>query len=140
MALGASACGEDDKKLGKAEFVRKANAICTKFEKKGSAIPEPSGAGSDKEDLERVAAYLDKSTPVVEGQHKELNDLEPKDGALAKKWNTYLDGLRSAVDDLEEAREKAKDGDKAGMQAAAKRLQANDADAEPALGNGACAD
>jgi len=135
VAFGAGACGGDDK-LPKAEFVSKANAICAKYEKKISAVPEPS-RGDDN--LDRYADYVDKVSPLAKAAHAEMSDLEPEDGALAKKWDGYLEGVRTGIDDLEAVGEKAEDDDRPGAQAAAKRLTKNDADAKSVLGEGACA-
>ncbi len=141
MALGAGACGGEDstQTLPRAEFSTQANAVCAKFEKQIDAIPTPTGGGSDDEQLKRYADYVDKVAPVTSKAHDELSALAPDDEALAKKWDAYLDQVEDGIDDIEESADKARDGDKAGTQAAAKRLSARNPDAEPITGKGACA-
>lgn len=140
MALGAAACGEDKtEKLPRAEFVSKATAVCADSRSKANAIPDPSGGRTDAEQFDRLAEYLGKATPIIQDGYERLRDLEPEDDALAKKWDGYLDGLQAAVGDLEQAQEHAKNANKAGLQAALKRVQDNDVGAESILGKGACA-
>ncbi|MGH2839919.1 MAG: hypothetical protein ACRDKY_03735, partial [Solirubrobacteraceae bacterium] len=112
---------------------------CSDSRRKANAIPDPSGGRTDAETFDRLAEYLGKATPIVQDGYDRLRDLEPEDGALAKKWDGYLDGLEAAIGDLKEAREHAEDGDKEGLQAALKRVQDNDVEAESILGKGACA-
>jgi hypothetical protein len=140
LALGAGACGGEDKKtLGKAEFQKQANAICERYEKKGEAVPEPASGGSDADQLKSVAEYLEDSTPVFEGGYDELRDLEPEDDALAKRWDTYLGELKTAIDALKRAGDEARDGDKAGVQAAFEDVEAPDeVDVKELLGDDAC--
>ena len=141
LALGAGACGEDEsEKLAMGEFRSKANAVCDKYDKRIDAVPNASGGGGNETELlKREAGRIEKVADLAEDAHGELSDLEPKDGALAKKWDTYLDQLDKTVGLIRESGEKAKDGDKSGAQAAAQRSQDIDADAEGVTGKGACA-
>jgi len=136
MALGA--CGEDSKKLPKAEVVKEANAVCTKYKKKIRAIARPTETGAGPEALTALGEYFDKVLPVTEDLHDELGNLEPEDEDLKKKWNTYLDEQQSGIDQVREVSEKAKDGDRKAVEAGLR--DSDGPDAQPIFGQKECGD
>ncbi len=140
LALGVAACGggDDSEGLPRGEFVRKANAVCSKFDKRTDAIAQPRGAGGDREDLAELAAYLDKVLPVVQNAHDELSALEPQDDELARRWDDYLGDLRGSIGEIENARDNAKDGDEQATKTAIEKADDRSPDGEPIPGLSAC--
>ena len=97
--LAASGCGGDDR-LSRAEYVREADAICEKYEKRLEEVREPQS-------LAEVPGYVDEARPVVEEGISELRDLEPPEDVQPKvdRWLSKNEQNLARIDDLSEAAE-----------------------------------
>jgi hypothetical protein len=99
IGLGAlSGCGGDDS-ISKADFVKKANAIC----RKGDADLQKatSGLGQNSSKDEVVSAIKDKVVPNIQGQIDDIRGL-----GFPKADKDKLDGI---LDDAESVLGKVKD-------------------------------
>jgi hypothetical protein len=92
LALGVGACGGGDDKLSKADLGKKANAICKEFDRKISAVPQPTGARN----VGTAAAYYDQTRPIVADLIAKLDKLEPED-SIKKDWQTFVDKQNEAA-------------------------------------------
>jgi len=110
LALGATACGGDDK-LSKEEFAKKAEAICKEYENKVEAVEEPQNA----QDADDAAQYLDEVTPIVEEGVAKLKDLEPPED-VKSDWDDYIESSEQGTKLLKESAEKANAKDPSGLQ------------------------
>ena len=102
-------CGGSSR-LSKAEYAKRADAICTKYNAKIQALGRPTAVSG-------LPAYVDKALPLARKGDDELRALKPpKDEAqTAKEW---LDQNDSVVGSMERLRDAAKKGDRAGIQTA----------------------
>lgn len=98
-----TACGGDGgDALSKAEFIKQADAICTKFDRELRAIPQPKEASE-------IGAYAKRAAPIARQGVEDLRDLEAEDG-FADQAKALIDGLDSDTD-LFEQLGKAADAD-----------------------------
>lgn len=73
-ALTAAGCGGGgggEKRLGKADFVAKANGICRSYDAKGKALGEPASAAD-------IPAYVKRAAPLAGEQVRALRALEDR--------------------------------------------------------------
>jgi hypothetical protein len=90
LLAALAGCGDDGGgELTKAEFIKQADAICTKFDARLKAIPQPKTAAE-------IADYADKATPVAREGVDDLRELEAPDD-FAAQAKTLIDGLDSDV-------------------------------------------
>jgi len=110
VASLVAGCGGGSGRLSQAEFAKRADAICTKYNAKIRALGRPTSIGA-------LPAYVDKALPLARKGDDELRALEPpKDKEqTAKEW---LDQSDSVVGSMERLRDAAKKGDRAGIQTA----------------------
>jgi hypothetical protein len=103
-------CGGSSGRLSKAEYAKRADAICTKYNAKLKALARPTG-------ISGLPAYVDKALPLARKGDDELRALEPPkdEERTAKEW---LDQNDSVVGSMERLRDAAKKGDRAGIQTA----------------------
>src|SRR5919205_1869855 len=105
-----SGCGGGSGRLSKAEYAKRADAICTKYNTKLKALARPTSIGA-------LPDYVDKALPLARKGDHELRALKPPkdEEQTAKEW---LDQNDSVVGSMERLRDAAKKGNRAGIQAA----------------------
>jgi hypothetical protein len=109
LAVVVAGCGGSDR-LSKAEYAKRADAICTKYNAKIRALGRPTA-------ISGLPAYVDRALPLARKGDEELRGLKPPkdEEQTAKKW---LDQNDSVVGSMERLRDAAKKGDRAGIQTA----------------------
>jgi len=102
-------CGGSSR-LSKAEYAKRADAICTKYNAKLKALARPTN-------ISALPDYVDKALPLARKGDDELRALKPPkdEEQTAKEW---LDQNDSVVGSMERLRDAAKKGDRAGIQTA----------------------
>ena len=102
-------CGGSSR-LSKAEYAKRADAICTKYNAKLKALARPTN-------ISALPDYVDKALPLARKGDDELRALKPPkdEEQTAKEW---LDQSDSVVGSMERLRDAAKKGDRAGIQTA----------------------
>ena len=111
LLAGVLGCGSGGR-LTRAEYAKRADAICTKYNGKLNALAAP------KSQTELVA-FVDKAVPLVDSASSELSDLKPPkdEEQTAQAWNKANTDVLHA---LEELRTAAKAKDRPKMQTALK--------------------
>jgi len=106
----AAGCGGGGGRLSKAEYAKRADAICTKYNAKLKAVARPTG-------ISGLPAYVDRALPLARKGDDELRALRPPkdEEKTAKEW---LDQNDSVVGSMERLRDAAKKSDRAGIQTA----------------------
>jgi uncharacterized lipoprotein len=106
---------------GGKSYTAKADAICKKYAKQTSALGQPTNVAE-------LAAVADKTLPILDRAAKELAALQPPPDkrAPAERWLAQFRTLRA---DLREIRDQARAGNSAGLTAAARRAQQDNAKA-----------
>ncbi len=96
-ALGLAACGGDDDDGGgaltKADIVKKANEICTKYDKDLSAVKRPG----DINDPTQAAPYFRSISDISQKRQGELEDLEPA-GDVKADYEAFTGGQKKVAD------------------------------------------
>src|SRR5919206_2485001 len=110
LAVVAAGCGGGSGRLSKAEYAKRADAICTKYNAKIRALGRPTS-------IPGLPAYVDEALPLARKGDDELRALEPPkdEEQTAKEW---LDQNDSVVGSMERLRNAAKKGDRTGVQTA----------------------
>lgn len=132
-AIGVAACGGDEA-LSKDEFVKQANAACTKYDEKEKEIGEPGS-------VEEIPEYADKLGNEFDTLKSELDELEPPE-ELADDYDKLLataDDARSTLDDFKKA---AEENDEAKIQQIGEEAERKDKESDALatkLGLTACA-
>ena len=110
LAAVVAGCGGGSGRLSKAEYAKRADEICTKYNAKLKALARPTS-------ISALPDYVDKALPLARKGDDELSALKPPkdEGRTAKEW---LDQNDSVVGSMERLREAAKKGDRAGIQTA----------------------
>lgn len=107
----AAGCGGGggSERLTRADYAKKADAICGKYSQQTKALANP-------ENLSDLADVADKTVPILDNALKDLRKLKPpaNEQATADQWLAEVDNLKG---DLTEIRDKAKDKDLKGVQA-----------------------
>ena len=103
-------CGGSGGRLSRADYAKKADAICKSYNLKLRAVSRPHS-------VKDLPGYVDRALPVARKGNEELRGLKaPKnEEKTAKEW---LDQNDSVVGSMERLRGAAKKGDRAGIQAA----------------------
>ena len=106
----AAGCGGGSGRLSKAEYAKRADAICTKYNAKLKALARPTS-------ISGLPAYVDRALPLARKGDEELRALRPPkdEEKTAKEW---LDQNDSVVGSMERLRDAAQKGDRAGIQTA----------------------
>jgi hypothetical protein len=106
----AAGCGGGSERLSKAEYAKRADAICTKYNAKLKALARPTG-------ISELPGYVDRALPLARKGDDELRALKPPkdEEQTAKEW---LDQNDSVVGSMERLRDAAKKGDRGGIQTA----------------------
>jgi hypothetical protein len=123
VALVAGGCGSGDgKRLSKAEFVSRADAICAKYEKRVQSRMADVPAGDQKQ----LASSIKNVLPLIRKGNDELRSLKPP-GSLQSRFDSWMglaDAEVGAARNLQNALEK---NDIQAIQAGFKELQTKDA-------------
>jgi hypothetical protein len=121
-AVAAAGCGGGGggKRLTKSEFIAKTDGICTEANKTVPKPPtdlanvDPTAATTTDEQLKKFGDYIDE---VVKHFRSELDDLRnvkpPTD--LQDKWDSALAGLEESLNEVSEAADAARAGDRTKM-------------------------
>ena len=117
LALAAAGCGGDDRLSGK-EFTAKAEATCTRYEKKLARLPQPKS-------LKDFGALADEAIPIVENGVEDLRGLKPPEN-LESKYEKWLDANDANVEDFKKLRDAAKAGDESKVRSLVDRVSANE--------------
>jgi hypothetical protein len=109
IAALLAGCGGSSR-LSKAEYAKRADAICTKYNAKLNALARPTSVSG-------LPAYVGQALPLARKGDDELRALRPPQDAeqTAKEW---LDQNDSVVGSMERLRDAAKKGDRSGIQTA----------------------
>jgi hypothetical protein len=138
LALVAGGCGSKSKRLTKAEFVKRANAICATYEQR----VQRRMAGIPPGDEKQLASSIEKVLPVIRDGNDELRSLKPPEDLQGHydRWMRIADAEVAAASKLQDALHK---GDRQAIQAAFAELQTKDVDqdrlARQELGLNGCA-
>ena len=99
MALVAGGCGSKGNRLSKAEFVKQANAICAKYERR----VQKRMAGIPAGDEAQLASSIEKVLPVIREGNDELRSLKPPDGLQGHydRWMKIADAEVAAASKLQ---------------------------------------
>jgi hypothetical protein len=105
---GSSSSGQP---LTREQYASQADAICGKYKQKTNALSRPAT-------LHDLADVADQVLPLLDDARGELRALRPpaEEQATAKAW---LDEFDLIIQDVKNIRDKAKNNDTAGVQAAA---------------------
>lgn len=138
LALVAGGCGSKDERLTKAEFVKRANAICATYEQR----VQRRMAGVPAGDEAQLASSIEKVLPVIREGNDKLRSLKPPEGLQDHydRWMRIADAEVAAASKLRNA---LRNGDRKTIQAAFAELQTRDVDqdrlARQKLGLNGCA-
>src|SRR2546426_6387295 len=106
----AAGCGGGSGRLSKAEYSKRADAICTKYNAKLKALARPTS-------ISGLPAYVDRALPLARKGDEELRALRPPkdEEKTAKEWLPHNDSLVGSLEQLPGA---ATQGARAGLQGA----------------------
>jgi hypothetical protein len=109
FAAGCGGGGGSSERLTRADYAKKADAICGKYSQQTNALANPSN-------LSDLADVADKTIPILDNALDELHKLKPPadEQATADRWLAEVEKLKG---DLKEIRDKAKDNDIKGVKA-----------------------
>jgi hypothetical protein len=116
MLVLVAACGGDNgSPLTREEYASRADEICTDYRRKVDELGQPSN-------LSQLADAADKTLPLLEDAIDGFKELEPPEGerATAEEWLREIDKLKV---DLEEIRQRAREGNMAAVQAVVPKAQ-----------------
>ena len=113
-ALALAACGGDER-LSKPEYLREADAICAKYERRLDAFPEPRT-------LRDVPSFIERGVPLAKQELAELEELRPPEADEAEVGR-LLTQVRETTAALERLGEAAAARDRAAALAAAERVE-----------------
>jgi hypothetical protein len=112
---GCGGGGGGSKRLSRAEYASKADAVCGKYNQQTRALQNPTS-------LSELAKVADKTLPILDNAIRDLRKLKPpaNEQATVDEW---LAGVENLKGDLTEIRDKAKGNDMAGVQAVVPKAQ-----------------
>lgn len=121
LALVAAGCGSKAKRLTRAEFAKRANAICAKYEQRVQKRMAGIAAGDEKQ----LASSIEKVLPVIREGNDELRSLKPPEGLQGgfNRWMGIADAEVTAAQSLHDA---LRTSDRKAIQAAFAELQTKD--------------
>ena len=111
LVAGCGNGGSSDQRLTREQYAKKADAICTKYKHKTDALSRPAT-------LSDLADLASQVLPFLRAARGELRALPPPQNEEATA-NAWLDQFDVIIDDVTNIRDKAKQKDSAGVQAAA---------------------
>jgi hypothetical protein len=117
--LAFAGCGGDGKRLSRAEYASKADAICQKGRDQTNRLQRPAN-------LPDLADVADQTLPILDGALHDLRELEPPadEQGTVDRWLAEVEKLK---DDVEEIRDKAKANDRVGVGAVAVKARDHNA-------------
>jgi len=117
LVLAAGCGGGGNKRLTRAQYAAKADAICGKFNQQTKNLKASS--------MSELVAAVDKTRPVLSSALNELHSLKPptNEQATADQWLAQVEKLRT---DLDAIRAKASANDPLGVQSTATKAQRDD--------------
>jgi hypothetical protein len=124
VALGVGGCGGGDdggERLSKAEFIRRADAVCSKYEARLDALGQPTNVAE-------LRTFADKALPIAEDGREELGGLRPP-SELQDTYDAWLEQGDEAIEIVERLRDAAADNDQAEIQQIAQDAERADAEA-----------
>src|SRR5690242_4702058 len=97
LAALAAGCGGSSR-LSKAEYVKRADAICAKYNAKIRALGRPTA-------ISGLPAYVDKALPLARKGDDELRALKPPkdEEQTAKEWLDQNDSVVGSMERLRDA-------------------------------------
>ena len=143
LALFAAGCGGDDDKdtdsaaRGYDETGQAINDICKRAEAEAKPVGEKITGEANQADADALAELVEINDKYI----AEVKEIKP-DAKLQSAYDDFVTSLETIQASTEDAQKAAEDGDKAGFQAAAEAIQANDVEndrAGNALGAPDCA-
>jgi hypothetical protein len=111
VLLFAGCGGGGGKPLTREQYAAKADAICAKYKHQTDALARPSNLA----DLAKVA---DQVLPILDAARGDLRKLKPPAGERATV-DAWLKQFDVSIDDVTKIRDKAKDNDRAAVEALA---------------------
>jgi hypothetical protein len=108
-----TSCGGDGgggDRLTREEYAAAADTICTRYNEQVRSLQNPSN-------IEELAEAADKTLPILDDAIGELRDLTPPESEEARA-DEWLDQVELLKRDLEQIRDRARDNDLPGVQAA----------------------
>jgi hypothetical protein len=134
-ACGGSGSSSGASGLSLADFIAKANMVCTNANASGAAVPAPSVAslGSPSAtELSALGTYLSSLLTVGQAYLTNLQNLgSPPSNQAA--WTQALSAVQGEVGDIQAAQSAAQGGDTAGYSAAFTKVSADGASAHAAF-------
>jgi hypothetical protein len=116
-ATAVAGCGGDDggDRLSRAEFISRADAICSRYEARLDALGQPTN-------VDELESFADKALPIAKDGREELGELNPPED-LEDTYDAWLDRGNEAIQIVERLRDAAEDGDQAEIQRIAQEAQ-----------------
>jgi hypothetical protein len=121
-AVAAGGCGGGGSRLSRSEFVKRANAICARYEQKVRQATAGIQPGSN----EQIVAAIDKAIPVIRDGNDELRALDPP-RELEDGFAKWMKGSADEVAVTERLRDAIRKKDGSAARAALEQLRAKDA-------------
>lgn len=135
-ALSVSACGSSSKsssssrQLPRAEFAKKADAICTQENKKRQASPPPpkfNPATATKAQIQGSAGFLQADGAITRDEISRVSALgEPKEKAPKQAWHTLRADFQAILPLFQKLPNAARAGDVKAFRADFAKLMAQD--------------
>jgi hypothetical protein len=119
-AMALTGCGGGGHSASRSDVVARANAICFQSQQTLRSVPTPT-AGT-----ETLAAYLNKITPIVRREARQLRQL-PRPPERQQALNRFIAASSALVADYQAAAHAAGAGDDDGVQQALAKLRASPA-------------
>jgi len=140
IGLTVAGCGGGSGAPTTAEYARNADRLCVQLEQQVSEAERGSPTSAAE-----IGAYADRVARALSRGVQALDNVRRPDGKDGEKAKAYVDELRRQVDDearpaLRELKAAAARGDKAGVQAAVRRLRTVDSSKLDRLARAAGAD
>jgi transcriptional regulator with AAA-type ATPase domain len=120
--IAAGGCGGGDDRLSRDEYVKQADAICAKYQKRLDALPEP-------ENVQELKELVDEGLPIAREGYQELKALEPPEELEAdvSEWFERNDRNLELIEELGQA---AEEGDEQRIQSLASEAEKNEEEAD----------
>jgi hypothetical protein len=116
-------CGGGADRLTRTEFIRQANAVCAKYEKRVQSQMSGVPAGDEKQ----LASSIEKVLPVIREGNDELRSLKPPE-SLQGHFDRWMRIADAEVDAAQKLHDALQTSDQTAVQSAFKELQRKDAD------------
>jgi hypothetical protein len=135
VAVVAAGCGAtaSSSQTTKAEFVERANAVCTKATQLGRKLHAPK-------DLTETTSFLENARALIARTGRELQAISPPANSRAA-YRRFLAAISEEAHSMTELLRAARAGDKARYQATTKKMEANTVNRQAtALGLSECSE